>query len=444
MEKDKERRLLRVGQSIQNEISLMLLKDVKDPALMDVTITGVKMAVDLSTAKVFFSLLQVQNKERILRSLRRAAPFFQGKLGQILQIRHTPRLTFIFDETPQKSARINEIVHETKIDRQNEALNSSPEKELAKHVASAEFILLGCHKKPDGDALGSALAMQRILQLCGKKSVVFVPEKIADNLMFLPGVGDVVHEIDSDTRPSLTILLDTASVGQMPIQLQDMYNAQALGHVAVIDHHAHSEKFGHTIIRREISATGQLLFDLIQELVWPMDDRIAICLYAAIVADTGSFRYSNTTKATFLTAAELMSYKFSPSEVAKELFDTFSLARQRVFGVVASTLEIEKNGSYATLFCSKKMLDQTSASAADLEGFVNIGRNVKGVKVSVLFTEIDDGIKASLRANGNIDVASVAVQFGGGGHRAAAGVTFEGIGMEEAIRKLANAFDSVL
>ena len=137
MDKDKGRRLLRVGQSVHNELALMLLTDSKDPALRDVTITGVKMAQDLTRAKVYYSLLQRENKKRVERSLSRAAAYFQGKLGKTLQLRHTPILHFVFDETPEKSARINEIVNSTKQSRQKEFHNLPVEKQLAKTLPRA-------------------------------------------------------------------------------------------------------------------------------------------------------------------------------------------------------------------------------------------------------------------------------------------------------------------
>ncbi|MBN2528369.1 MAG: 30S ribosome-binding factor RbfA [Deltaproteobacteria bacterium] len=439
MSKEKERRLLRVGQSIHNELSLLLLKDTRDPALLDVTITGVKMAQDFRAAKVFFSMLDSSNKERVHRSLKRAAPFFQGKIGQLLQLRHTPKLYFVFDETPEKGARINEIVNETMLDRQREKNNLSIEQFLAKRISEANSIFLCCHRKPDGDALGSVLAMKRILQLLGKSSVAYVPDEIPATMTFLPGLEDLAHTIDDGDVPDLTIVLDTASPLQLHAEVANAISQQRMGHVVVIDHHDRfDEKFGHTVVRRASSATGQILFDLIRELVWPMDDVVAVCLYAAIVADTGNFRFSNTTKVTFETAAELLNFKVSPTLVAKALFDTFTLSRQRLLGKVAETLVLLNEGRYARLICTRKMLADAQGSLQDLEGFVNIGRNVIGVEVAILVTEIEGGAKASLRSNGMCDVAAVAASFGGGGHKAAAGVTFGDCSVEEAIARLDN------
>ncbi|MBN2717166.1 MAG: 30S ribosome-binding factor RbfA [Deltaproteobacteria bacterium] len=437
MNKEKERRLLRVGQTIHNELSLMLLKDTKDPVLMDVTVTGVKMAQDLRGAKVFYSVLDTAQKERVQRSLGRAAPFFQGKIGQLLQLRHTPRLYFVFDETPEKSARINEIVNETKRDRQREQMQMSTEQVLAKRISEAEHILLCCHRKPDGDALGSVLAMMQILKLTGKRQITaWVPDEIPPTLSFLPGVDDLVTELEMTDAPDMTIILDTASPGQLHDEMAQRLREQRLGHVAVIDHHDRYEDFGHTVVRRDASATGQVLFDLIGELIWPMDDTIALCLYAAIVADTGNFRFGNTSKVTFETAARLMAFDVKPADVSKRIFDTFTLSRQRLLGKVTDTLELFHDGRYARLYCTRQMLDETGASAQDLEGFVNIGRNVIGVEVAVLYTETDDAAKASLRANNGLDVAAIAATLGGGGHKAAAGLTQKGVSLEDAMNRL--------
>ena len=437
MNKEKERRLLRVGQTIHNELSLLLLKGTKDPALLDVTVTGVKMAQDLKGARVFYSLMDVAQKERVQRSLGRAAPFFQGKIGQLLQLRHTPKLYFVFDETPMKSARINEIVNETKRDRQREQMGMSVEQILAKRISEAESILLCCHRKPDGDALGSLLAMKQILKLNGKRDVTaWVPDDIPPTLTFLPGVADLVAAPESEAAPDLTIILDTASPGQLHSQMASRLSGQTLGHVAVLDHHDQFDEFGHTVVRRDASATGQVLFDLINELVWPMDDTIAMCLYAAIAADTGNFRFGNTSRVSFETAAELLKFKVDPADVAKRLFDTVTLSRQRLLGPVADTLELFHDGRYARLYCTKEMLDRASASLQDLEGFVNIGRSIIGVEVAVLYSETETAAKASLRANGTRDVAAVAAILGGGGHKAAAGLTLNGVALNDAMAQL--------
>ena len=437
MNKEKERRLLRVGQTIHNELSLLLLKDTKDPSLLDVTVTGVKMAQDLRGAKVFYSLLDTSKKERVQRSLGRAAPFFQGKIGQLLQLRHTPRLHFVFDDTSEKSARINEIVNETRLDRQRERMAMSTEQTLARHISEANRILLCCHRKPDGDALGSLLAMKQILALSGKKDVTaWVPDEIPPSLVFLPGVTELVSSPEHMDAPDLTIILDTASPGQLHDAMKERLSAQTLGHVAVIDHHDQFDAFGHTVVRRNVSATGQVLFDLVNELVWPMDDTVAMCLYAAIAADTGNFRFGNTSRVSFETAAALLKFDINPADVAKKLFDTVTLCRQRLLGPVADTLEIFHDGKYARLHCSKEMLDKAGATAQDLEGFVNIGRNIIGVEVAVLYSETDTAAKASLRANNGHDVAAVAASLGGGGHKAAAGLTLNGVKLEDAMSQL--------
>ncbi len=437
MNKEKERRLLRVAQSIHNELSLMLLKDTKDPTLVDVNITGVKMSQDLRGAKVFFSILNPEGRDRVKRALDRAAPFFQGKIGQLLQLRHTPRLYFVFDETPEKSARISSIVNETRLDRQREQLNMTPEQSLAKRISEANCIWLCCHRKPDGDALGSVLAMKHILHLSGKRDVTaWIPDEIPPTMTFFPGVDELSVTLKPDVNPDLTIVLDTASPGQLHAEMAKRMNAQTLGHVAVIDHHDQFETFGHTVIRRDASATGQVLFDLVDELVWPMDRNVALCLYSAIVADTGNFRFGNTSRVTFETAATLLDFDISPSDVAKSLFDTFTVSRQRLLGKVADTLCFFCDGRYARLMCTRKMLEDAAAGPQDLEGFVNIGRNVIGVEVAVLYTETENGARASLRANGKKDVAAVAAVFGGGGHRAAAGVTFDGVALPDAMLRL--------
>jgi phosphoesterase RecJ-like protein len=233
----------------------------------------------------------------------------------------------------------------------------------------------------------------------------------------------VAIELPADRAFELTILLDTADETLIPDGFPE---PERRGKLVIIDHHRHYTEFGDLVIRREAAAVGEILFQLARELVWPIDEEIAGCLYTSIVADTGSFRYSSTSSQTHRVAAELIDAGAEPWQVATALYESFPYARQRLLGEVAGTLEISVGGKLATMSTDPEMLERCGANRSDLDGLVNLGRAIAGVEISALLRRQTDGkTKVSFRSKGKIDVGELAARFGGGGHRNAAGCTLE-------------------
>jgi phosphoesterase RecJ-like protein len=432
------RRARRVGESIRGELSRLLVRQIGDPRLELATITDVEMSPDLRAARVFYvPPLGVANEE-VRAGLAKAAPFFRKEIGQRLALRYTPALSFHLDESFERGAAVDRILQETKRESEDAARSGSPEDALARALAASSRILLAVHANPDGDAIGSLLGMYGILRLQGKRPVAYCPDGIPATLRFLPYAEEVVAALAPDAEFDLTVLMDTADEGLAPAGFP---SPPVRGVLAVVDHHAAHGDLGDIVVRRDVSAVGELLFALATELLWPMDERVAQCLYTSIVADTGSFRYTSTTPATHRIAAELIERGADPWAAATGLFESFSLPRQRLLGLVAGTLEVSADGRCADLVCTPQMLAAAGAVKADLDSMINLGRSIEGVEISALYRLEPEGhIKVSFRSKGRVDVAALATRFGGGGHRNAAGATLRGSSVAEAkviVRKAA-------
>ncbi|MDX1776087.1 MAG: bifunctional oligoribonuclease/PAP phosphatase NrnA, partial [Desulfobulbales bacterium] len=195
----------------------------------------------------------------------------------------------------------------------------------------------------------------------------------------------------------------------------------------VIDHHAGHRDFGDVRwVEADRSSTAEMVYDLALALDAEISYNAAYCLYAAIVSDTGSFKYESTSSYTFHVAGELLNLGVIPSEVAGKLFDNYEVNRLRLLEKVLGSLELHADGQIAVIYATADMFKASGAKPEDTDEFINLPRALHSVKVAVLFKEAQEGyIKVSLRAKGECDVSRVAYKFGGGGHKNAAGYRVE-------------------
>ena len=320
------------------------------------------------------------------------------------------------------------------MDRDNRPEKGLAEKKkmIAGILEEKSRIILATHVNPDGDALGSLLGLASILESKGKEVFRFLEEPVSPLYQFLPGVDKVqtsVHELKSFAAVAPT---ETAAVAL------DCGDSRRLGDLAdellkitpflVIDHHLSNNGFGTVSwVDPRSSSTGEMVFDLAQELRGTLTVDIAQCLYTAILTDTGSFRYETTSAHTFAVAGELVGLGVRPEQVATRVFDNYSPQRLRLLELVLSTLELYANDRIAFIHVSRIMYEKTGTTQDDTEGFINFPRSITSVEVAVFLKEIEDGrVSVSLRAKGGCDVAAIAARFGGGGHRNAAGFRKKG------------------
>ncbi len=310
-------------------------------------------------------------------------------------------------------------------------------------VRGGSRFLVTCHRRPDADALGSALGFARYLRSVGKTAVVYVPEPLSLSLRYLTVPGEIVQRIEPGARFDSAWVMDTAAAQLLP---EGLPGPEVRGTLVVVDHHAAHDDVGDLVLRDTTAcATGEVIFKLIEAAGLPaLSEPIATPLYSAIVADTGGFRYAPTTGDVMRLGARLVDAGADPWTVAYNLFEGWELPRLRLLGDVLESLETDLDGKLATLRVTRAMLTENGANDDMVEGMVNYGRMLRGVEIAALVWEwpvaAADGtsrieIKVSLRSRGTADVARIAVALGGGGHRAAAGAQCPG-DMESVLRRI--------
>ena len=299
-------------------------------------------------------------------------------------------------------------------------------------IRAGKRFLLTCHVLPDADAVGSMLGLAEVLRSLGKDVVLYNRDPIPEMLAFLPGVEQIRQSIPPGQRFDATLITDTAARSLLPRQLPPRAIS---GPRVIVDHHVAHDDFGDVVVRdSEACATAIVVLELAQALgVRPVPPLAAEPLYAAIVADTGSFRYRGTTPATLRLAADLLEAGVDPWRVAQNIFESWPMERLRLLGFAINSIETEYMSRVAILSVPLNMIERAGATDRMVEGMVEYGRMIKGVEVSVMLwerrprsDETDHGqlfSRLSLRSGGTIDVAAIATALGGGGHRAAAGAT---------------------
>jgi len=296
-----------------------------------------------------------------------------------------------------------------------------PLDEIAAVVRGARTIVVATHAFPDGDALGSQLALGAILVAMGKQVRLYSEEPVSYLYDFLPGSDRLDLSLDGLTEADCLIALDCGDRFRLGTQMELLLTVRP---VMVIDHHAGHRDFGDLRwIDPARSSTGEMVFQLAKTLEAPISRDAAYCLFTAIVSDTGSFKYASTTGATLQAAAELVAKGVNPEDVAGKLFDNFTEGRLHLLQKVLATLELHGDGKVGVICATREMFEQTGATAKDTETFVNYPRSLASVRVALFLKQPDDQtVSVSLRSKGNcFDVAELARELGGGGHRNAAG-----------------------
>jgi len=299
-------------------------------------------------------------------------------------------------------------------------------KDIARAISAAERILICGHVMPDGDCLGSALALSLTLKQLGKQVTTAGPDPVPEVYEFLPGFQDFRVGSPPEGEYDLLIVLDCP----VPERLGNGYCELPLRNMVVvnIDHHSGSSSFGtFSYVDPKAAAVGEIIFDLFDLMQVDISLDAAICLYTAIATDTGSFQYDSTTPATHRRVARLLEIGVSVSRVNLHLYEEKSRAAQLLLGAALNTLSFSSCGKVAWMTVTRDMLRGTGAGDEHTEGIVNYARSIKGVEVGMLFHELSDGrCKISFRSKENVDVNRLAALFGGGGHSRAAGCVISG------------------
>ena len=289
-------------------------------------------------------------------------------------------------------------------------------------IENKDRFAITSHIRPDGDSLGSSLGLFWLLRALDKDVEVIMRDPAPHSYQKLPGADTVrvTPAVDRDYDGVFVIeCSDIDRPGLIDLEKQFVVN---------IDHHSTTELFG-TVnwIDSTASAVGEMIYNLCKATGVRVTKEIAECVYTALLTDTGSFHYSNTTERTFKIASELVRTGVKPAKSAEAIFGSYHWAKIELLSQVLATARRDESGHVAWMRQTMEMQERTSASDEDADGFVNYPLAVGEVEATALFKESSPGVyRTSLRSKGDVNVAKIAELFGGGGHRNAAGCTLRG------------------
>jgi len=287
-----------------------------------------------------------------------------------------------------------------------------------------DSFLVTSHEGPDGDAVGSALGLASFLRKIGKDVCVHLRDSVPELYAFLPG-ADTVQAHIPDRDFDVAFVLD---IGEFSRAGEEFCSFTRIGKVINLDHHLGCEPFGaYNLIDPTAAATGVLVHRIASAFGYRFDFETALCLYVAIITDTGSFRYSNANREAFTIAGEMVECGVNAWNVAEQLYENQPRRRVELLARSLPTLEVIKDGQAASLTVTLAMYAQSGADAELTDGFINYPRSIRGVEVSIFFRQLDEErYKVGFRSKGKVNVAEIAAALGGGGHRNAAGCTVDG------------------
>ncbi len=305
--------------------------------------------------------------------------------------------------------------------------NNDSLKTIADAIRSADQIAIACHVRPDGDAIGSIVGLARSLALAGKNVRVLSEDGVPWNLDFLPFTDIVEKSVAEALELDVAIALDTATKERLGERTLTAFRDAAL--FINIDHHGTNPGYGHlNHIDTASPATGQIVYELLSTQGFPIDDAVRENLFAAISTDTGSFQYSSTTPRTHRIIAEMMEAGLDTAILAQKLYQEHPLRRVQLLKALLNEMKLTVNGRIASWALTLETQRAVKMDPGDTEGLIDSLRTIQGVVAAVIFEETSEGkVRVSARSkDAQLDVSKVCAEFGGGGHRMAAGARLPG------------------
>ncbi|HOJ34077.1 MAG TPA: bifunctional oligoribonuclease/PAP phosphatase NrnA [Candidatus Hydrogenedentes bacterium] len=295
-------------------------------------------------------------------------------------------------------------------------------REIVAKLRAASSVAIATHVSPDGDAVGSMLAAANLLQKMGVPCTCLLENPTAHAYSWLPGSKSIVSPNEIPAYPDLILLLDAPRRDRLGL-VQDVLPQDAT--LVVLDHHVDDNPDGDMrLVDASYAATGEIVAELFDVARVPLDAEAALCLYVAIATDTGGFRYASTTARSHRLAARMIEHGVNAAEISQRCFDAMSQAKFSLMARILSRMQFLENTRLAYSEVYPSDLEETGAGAEDINNLINLGRNVEGVQVAILFRGLPDGTtKISVRAAPEFNALRLIVPFGGGGHVGAAGAT---------------------
>ncbi|MGH9517803.1 MAG: DHH family phosphoesterase [Terriglobales bacterium] len=287
-------------------------------------------------------------------------------------------------------------------------------------IERRQTFVLTSHDRADGDAVGSSLACQEILRAMGKRAEVILRHGVPRVYQQLPFASTVIQSERVNGNYDAAILLECDSIQRA--RLQGLENQFLIN----IDHHKSGRAFAHVNwIDPKAVATAEMVYRLAKKAGVKITPEIATCLYTAVLTDTGAFMFEGTSEHTFELARELVLAGADPARSARHVYFGHSTAKMRLLGAALSALQRE--GAMAWIWVTQEQMDRVGGREEDCEGLVNYALAIGDVQVAAFFRELPDGrFRVSLRSKGQVDVARIAAEFGGGGHTCAGGCAVDG------------------
>ena len=299
--------------------------------------------------------------------------------------------------------------------------------QIAELLRSQDSFLILTHYRPDGDAVGSQLALALLLKNLGKQVEAWNDDEVPAKFRFLPHSNLITRPPAEPKDFDVVIAIDTSTWQRVGSTAQRIRTRK---HFVNIDHHVSNEKFAEVNwIVPKAPASGQIAFDLIKHGGFKLTREIATCLFAAISTDTGSFSYGSTTSESLRAAAELVDTGINVGEICRHVYESYPYARLMLLQKALAHLQLADRNRVAYTWVTTEMFEESGAKREDTEGLIDYARAIDGVLVAILFEETTEPGKTriSLRSkHPKLDVNSVARRFGGGGHREAAGARISG------------------
>lgn len=305
-------------------------------------------------------------------------------------------------------------------------------------IEGASVLALACHVWPDGDALGSMLALHHLALAQGRASVASwpEPEQVAPHYAFLPGLDSVTKAADFPDSPEVMVTFDSGSLERLGSLVPA---ALAASELIVVDHHASNTRYGSiNLIDPDAAATASIVRRLARRLGWELDRDAAMCIYTGLVTDTGRFQYANTTPEVFALAEELACFGLPIAFMTRELFEKHRFAYLRLVAEVLARTELDTASGMVFAWVTQDDLDRFGVGLDETEGLIDLVRRTSEARVAMVAKESPDGARVSLRSLDETDVGAIATALGGGGHRLASGFVWPGT-VEEAGRAVRQA-----
>ena len=305
-------------------------------------------------------------------------------------------------------------------------------KKIINHLKNSNHIIIASHKDPDGDAIGSLIAMGLALEALNKNITLYNESPIPSAYRFLPSVERIVRQIKGTNTYDTAIILDCADFQRIG-KLSSVISKIPV--IINIDHHITNTIFGNfNLIDTSACAATVIIYNLLKEMALPINSAIATSIYTGILTDTGSFRFSNTNKSAFAICEKMVEAGVDTYNVAQHVYGRYSLGQIKLLNMALESIEISDNGKMSIMILTKNMIDETGTRPEDIHGLINYAKSIENVKLAALIHELSNGkgvskkpenYHVSLRSDGTVDVAMIAGSFGGGGHYRAAGFNIE-------------------